>query len=117
MRYLGEAEKPQSRPQAALSVIDGVELRGFEPLTFSLRTRRATNCATAPCALEREGKVTTEGRGFRIGAPRGATVRMMAAQVLAQPLVSVHDPDPHGVQAPAASRPAASELVADLADS
>ena len=36
-----------------------VELRGFEPLTFSLRTRRATNCATAPCALEREGKVTT----------------------------------------------------------
>ena len=25
-----------------------VELRGFEPLTFSLRTRRATNCATAP---------------------------------------------------------------------
>jgi hypothetical protein len=27
-----------------------VELRGFEPLTFSLRTRRATNCATAPSA-------------------------------------------------------------------
>ena len=25
-----------------------VELRGFEPLAFSLRTRRATNCATAP---------------------------------------------------------------------
>ena len=25
-----------------------VELRGFEPRTFSLRTRRATNCATAP---------------------------------------------------------------------
>ena len=25
-----------------------MELRGFEPLTFSLRTRRATNCATAP---------------------------------------------------------------------
>lgn len=25
-----------------------VELRGIEPLTFSLRTRRATNCATAP---------------------------------------------------------------------
>ena len=25
-----------------------VELRGFEPLTFSLRTRRATNCAIAP---------------------------------------------------------------------
>ena len=28
--------------------ISEVELRGFEPLTFSLRTRRATNCATAP---------------------------------------------------------------------
>jgi site-specific DNA recombinase len=28
--------------------IDEVELRGFEPLAFSLRTRRATNCATAP---------------------------------------------------------------------
>ncbi len=27
-----------------------VELRGFEPLTFSLRTRRATNCAKAPSA-------------------------------------------------------------------
>ena len=32
------------------AVVDGVlvELRGFEPLAFSLRTRRATNCATAP---------------------------------------------------------------------
>jgi hypothetical protein len=29
-----------------------VELRGFEPLAFSLRTRRATNCATAPDADE-----------------------------------------------------------------
>ena len=44
-----------------------VELRGFEPLTFSLRTRRATNCATAPCAGEREGKVTTATRAARIG--------------------------------------------------
>jgi len=31
-----------------------VELRGFEPLAFSLRTRRATNCATAPC-VNRKG--------------------------------------------------------------
>ena len=30
------------------STSDLVELRGFEPLTFSLRTRRATNCAIAP---------------------------------------------------------------------
>jgi site-specific DNA recombinase len=28
-----------------------VELRGIEPLTFSMRTRRATNCATAPSYL------------------------------------------------------------------
>lgn len=28
----------------------GVELRGIEPLTFSMRTRRATNCAIAPAA-------------------------------------------------------------------
>jgi hypothetical protein len=29
-------------------LITSVELRGLEPLTFSLRTRRATNCAIAP---------------------------------------------------------------------
>src|SRR6185437_13842648 len=33
----------QSASKAAM-----VELRGIEPLTFSMRTRRATNCATAP---------------------------------------------------------------------
>ena len=31
------------------SLVRGVELRGFEALTFSLRTRRATSCAIAPC--------------------------------------------------------------------
>ena len=30
------------------SLVFVVELRGFEPLTFSLRTRRATSCAIAP---------------------------------------------------------------------
>lgn len=30
------------------SLVRGVELGGFEPPTFSLRTRRATNCAIAP---------------------------------------------------------------------
>lgn len=30
-----------------------MELRGFEPLTFSLRTRRAPNCATAPFAINK----------------------------------------------------------------
>ena len=33
---------------AGLSTDSMVELRGIEPLTFSMRTRRATNCATAP---------------------------------------------------------------------
>ncbi len=33
---------------AALACSKIVELRGFEPLTFSMRTRRATNCAIAP---------------------------------------------------------------------
>jgi site-specific DNA recombinase len=28
--------------------IASVELRGFEPLTYSMRTSRATNCAIAP---------------------------------------------------------------------
>ena len=35
-----------------------VELRGFEPRTYSLRTRRATNCAIAPGGDD----VTHEGR-------------------------------------------------------
>ena len=32
------------------SLMRVVELGGFEPPTFSLRTRRATNCAIAPSA-------------------------------------------------------------------
>ncbi len=30
------------------SLVRGVDLRGFEPLTSSMRTRRATNCAIGP---------------------------------------------------------------------
>ena len=30
------------------AILKIVELRGLEPLTFSLRTRRATDCAIAP---------------------------------------------------------------------
>ncbi len=41
-----------------------VELRGFEPLTFSLRTRRATNCAKAPSG----DKVSTAAPRARAGA-------------------------------------------------
>ncbi len=46
-----------------------VELRGLEPLTFSLRTRRATNCATAPdprSGLRRAARTT---RNFSTAAP------------------------------------------------
>ena len=45
MKITRKAPFPQVGDGARL-----VELRGFEPLTFSLRTRRATNCATAPRA-------------------------------------------------------------------
>ena len=41
-----------------------VEHRGFEPLTFSLRTRRATNCANAP---------TTRLRYHTLATPRHTT--------------------------------------------
>ena len=34
----------------ALTCGDVVELRGVEPRTSSMRTKRATNCATAPSA-------------------------------------------------------------------
>ena len=39
-----------------------VELRGFEPLTFSLRTRRATNCAIAPQSEEQTTTLLRVGR-------------------------------------------------------
>ena len=45
-----------------------VELRGFEPLTFSLRTRRATNCATAPRASRRDAKIHEPPEARRIGS-------------------------------------------------
>ena len=34
--------------KVALTCSNLVELRGFEPLTYSMRTSRATNCAIAP---------------------------------------------------------------------
>ena len=36
------------RAPSALNCSNSVELRGFEPLTYSMRTSRATNCAIAP---------------------------------------------------------------------
>ena len=47
------------RKRPAPSVSTGhlcVELRGIEPLTFSMRTRRATNCATAPSYFRSRGR-------------------------------------------------------------
>lgn len=57
---LHNSAQPQSKKVETLRSLLGrnslsnsllVELRGFEPLTFSLRTRRATNCAIAPVPL------------------------------------------------------------------
>lgn len=43
-----EKVKPARGDGAGLKQTTLVELRGIEPLTFSMRTRRATNCAIAP---------------------------------------------------------------------
>ncbi len=51
-----------------LSLVRGVELGGFEPPTFSLRTRRATNCAIAPC-LNSEDDASTGLRRASIRPP------------------------------------------------
>lgn len=64
----------------------GVELRGIEPLTFSMRTRRATNCAIAPGGLLAEPLChcskqapQTPNRGPHLGVyrphPRGPGIR------------------------------------------
>ncbi len=78
---------PQRQQRAALT--DGpsmVELRGIEPLTFSLRTRRATNCATAPSPLaERRSEYHFEaaaqepGRRHRRRRPIGRRRRATAS--------------------------------------
>lgn len=49
-----ESGRPDSAPLSVRACSSLVELRGIEPLTFSMRTRRATNCATAPCGVTRE---------------------------------------------------------------
>jgi hypothetical protein len=36
-----------------------MDLRGFEPLTSSVRLRRAPNCATGPCESELYPKIET----------------------------------------------------------
>ncbi|GAA4536594.1 hypothetical protein GCM10023192_34890 [Amycolatopsis samaneae] len=51
----------------------GVELRGIEPLTFSMRTRRATNCATAPCLKLHERISASWSPVHRGSLPGGTT--------------------------------------------
>ena len=52
LTWASDADKARTSTNVSVgkgsSLVRGVELRGFEPLTFSLRTRRATNCAIAP---------------------------------------------------------------------
>ena len=43
-----ERAQAYKKPTSAIGCRSVVELGGFEPPTFSLRTRRATNCAIAP---------------------------------------------------------------------
>ncbi len=60
--------EPTSTDVSGSSTSDWVELGGFEPPTFSLRTRRATNCAIAPQARNR---LAPRGRGLANRPPSG----------------------------------------------
>src|SRR6185312_10894861 len=44
----GALMHPTHRNRRSCGPVRVVELRGIEPLTYSMRTSRATNCATAP---------------------------------------------------------------------
>ena len=48
----GETKRPETKTRLGTRFKLFVELGGFEPPTFSLRTRRATNCAIAPFTKE-----------------------------------------------------------------
>jgi hypothetical protein len=47
-RVRGHSTQQGRSPTRMTGLVFWVELRGFEPLASSLRTKRATNCATAP---------------------------------------------------------------------
>ena len=66
---LHETTKCPGRSAGALS-IQLVELRGIEPLTFSMRTRRATNCAIAPWSGSRLSARTAPTETARLLACR-----------------------------------------------
>ena len=64
-----------------------VELRGIEPLTFSMRTRRATNCAIAPWSYAgyqpERPKVLLASRPRQVIAPTvGDLVEMLEDGIL-----------------------------------
>jgi len=48
-RGKGRRNAEEALSPDGVSASSVVELRGIEPLTSSMRTKRATNCATAPC--------------------------------------------------------------------
>ncbi len=67
-----------------------VELRGIEPLTFSMRTRRATNCATAPERAE-----SSLAAAFGLLADRPTVRRLERGVELGERGVLVVDVDDH----------------------
>ena len=96
VRMAKEEPRPTWRVCAGQTGFRRVELRGFEPLTFSLRTRRATNCATAPrcgrnCNTRRE-RTTNRLTHARRASPSDRCRRGGS-------------PRPRSPQAPAASAP------------
>ncbi|GAA2089011.1 hypothetical protein GCM10009823_04460 [Brevibacterium salitolerans] len=79
-----------------------VEVRGFEPLTFSMPWRRATNCAIPPYSFPgRPGNELHNRRTAEHGTNRGTvtslTVRAPAVRALAgpSPAWAPAGPDPH----------------------
>ena len=56
------------------NVADYVELRGIEPLTYSMRTSRATNCAIAPGDRERSTVCHCSSLTGSLSKPAGAGV-------------------------------------------
>ena len=63
-----------TKPQVASALTWGfsVELRGIEPLTYSMRTSRATNCAIAPGDRERSTVCHSSSLTGSLSKPAGS---------------------------------------------
>ncbi len=101
-RRRGQNDKGRpAQPRAFALVRRGlrrVELRGFEPLTFSLRTRRATNCATAPRC----------GRNCNTAAARSTNqAQARPARITVSPVSTGGSPPQRSLRAPAGTAPSA----------